>query len=102
MNGASDNRGRLENRLVAGLPSPAIVVACIWLAATLAALILAQKNTSLFHPDEVPIIPCMVGSEPITWNGLWSQLNEHRIPLPRLLMLGAYAVSGGDFRGPQP
>ena len=33
----------------------------------------------------------------VSW--LWSQHNEHRIPLPRLLMLGIYRLKP-DFRVP--
>jgi hypothetical protein len=36
------------------------------------------------------------GPDLVTW--LWSQNNEHRLPLPRLLLLGVTAAAGGDFR----
>ncbi|CAN5779509.1 hypothetical protein BH23PLA1_BH23PLA1_40620 [soil metagenome] len=48
--------------------------------------------------DDHAIIPALTGDQPITPAWLWSQHNEHRIPLPRLVLLAAYAVSGNDFR----
>ena len=29
---------------------------------------------------------------------LWSEHNGHRIPLPRLVLLGIYGATGSDFR----
>jgi hypothetical protein len=46
----------------------------------------------------VEMVPAVSGHQPVTWAWLWSLLNEHRIPLPRLVYLAAYYVSGGDFR----
>lgn len=47
--------------------------------------------------DEWDMVPTTVGVQPVNWEWLWSQHNEHRIPLPRLVMLAAYRLSG-DFR----
>src|SRR5262249_40665637 len=48
--------------------------------------------------DDWDIVPAMTGHQPITFHWLWSQHNEHRLVLPRLLLLGVYQVSGFDFR----
>jgi hypothetical protein len=42
------------------------------------------------------IVPALVG-QPVTFGWLWSQHNEHRVPLPRLLLLGVLKPTG-DFR----
>ena len=34
----------------------------------------------------------------MTASWLWSQVNEHRIPVPKLILLASYKLSGGDFR----
>ena len=40
----------------------------------------------------------VTGEEPVTWNWLWGQHNEHRTFLPRLIYLGLGELSGFDFR----
>jgi hypothetical protein len=47
--------------------------------------------------DEWDMVPSMTGNQPVTASWLWSQHNEHRIPLARLLMLGIYRLRP-DFR----
>jgi hypothetical protein len=44
------------------------------------------------------MVPVMTEHEPISARWLWSQHNEHRIPLPKLLLLGLYQISQNDFR----
>ena len=48
--------------------------------------------------DEWEMIPALVGAQPITLDWLWSQHNEHRIVLPRLLYLLVVRLAGYDFR----
>lgn len=40
----------------------------------------------------------LTGNEPDFWQWLWSQNNEHRLPVPRLIFLGLLKLSNGDFR----
>jgi len=40
--------------------------------------------------DDWDIVPTVTGAQPVTWNWLWSQHNEHRIPVPRLVMLAIF------------
>lgn len=48
--------------------------------------------------DDWTMLPWSTGQVPVTTEWLWSQHNEHRIPLAKLILLGAYRVSGHDFR----
>lgn len=48
--------------------------------------------------DEWNLVDLFTGARPITLEWLWSPHNGHRIPLPKLLLLGLYKLSGGDFR----
>jgi hypothetical protein len=48
--------------------------------------------------DDWSIIPFVSGQERITPEWLWSQYNEHRMPLTKLLFVGLYRISGGDLR----
>jgi hypothetical protein len=44
------------------------------------------------------IVPAVTGEQPVTFAWLWSQYNEQRLFLPRLILLAAYKLSGYDFR----
>src|SRR5262245_30014557 len=48
--------------------------------------------------DDWSMIPFVAGQERITPEWLWSQYNEHRMSLTKLLFVGLYRVSGGDLR----
>src|SRR6202050_4257106 len=47
--------------------------------------------------DEWVMVPQLAGREPVTLSWLWSAHNEHRLPLPRLVLVGLYRVTH-DFR----
>ncbi len=48
--------------------------------------------------DEWIFIPYLTGAEPVTVQWLWSQHNEHRIPLLKLTFVVLSRLSGCDFR----
>jgi hypothetical protein len=48
--------------------------------------------------DEWEMIPALTGAQEITLEWLWSQHNEHRIPLARLVYLLVERLAGYDFR----
>lgn len=43
------------------------------------------------------MVPPLAGEEPSFWSWVWSQNNEHRLPVARLVYLGLLEVTG-DFR----
>ena len=51
-----------------------------------------------FGVDEWRWVGQATGDEPVTLAWLWSQHNEHRMFLPRLIYLGLGALTGFDFR----
>ncbi len=55
-------------------------------------------STNIPYYDEFTMVAPVTGNQPITLRYLWSQHNEHRIPLPRLLYLALARLTGGDFR----
>ena len=70
-----------------------------WLFMTAAALLyIHHYGRNLPTWDDWSMVPAWTGSQPLTLSWLWSQHNEHRIPLTRLIMLGLLKVSGGDLR----
>jgi len=44
------------------------------------------------------LVPALTGHQSDFMQWLWAPNNEHRLPLPRLVMLGILKASGGDFR----
>ena len=48
--------------------------------------------------DDWDMVPFLTGHQPITIKWLWSQHNEHRVLLPRLLCLGLMRLVTIDFR----
>lgn len=48
--------------------------------------------------DDWAFVPAATGNEPLTASALWSQWNEHRLPLPRLVLAALFRLSGGDYR----
>ncbi len=51
------------------------------------------------HWDEWDaIVPFVTGDRPLTWETLWVPHNEHRILIPRLILVGLDRLTGHDFR----
>ena len=48
--------------------------------------------------DEWDMVGALTGNQPITLAWLWSQHNQHRIVLPRLIYLALAWLTGSDFR----
>src|SRR4051794_36642774 len=57
----------------------------------------AAYGTDVPSWDDWDMVPTMTQQQPVTPAWLWSQHNEHRVPLARLVMLGMYRIRP-DFR----
>ena len=81
-------------------PSPATaVVGTIWAVMSLSALIFVLMfGSNVPYWDEWNIIDVLTGNKTVDLSWLWSEHNGHRIPLPRLVLLGLYGATGSDFR----
>lgn len=77
--------------------TPAVVCAVAWAGMTVTALgFVAHFGHDAPWADEWEFVPALTGHEPVgPW--LWTQHNEHRLPLPRLLFWTLYQLTG-DFR----
>ena len=65
----------------------------------LAAMLFIRKfAVNLPYFDEFEMVPAMTGHRSISLQWLWSQHREHRLFLPRLILLGLYRISNNDFR----
>jgi hypothetical protein len=85
---------------VPGNPWPArVCVGAAWLLSTLGLLAYIYhygSNVPFF--DDWHLVPYLTGDRPVTFAWLWSQHNDHRVPLTRLLLLGLGKLCGSDFR----
>ncbi len=50
------------------------------------------------HDDWTSTVPYLTGEQRLTPEFLWSQVNEHRLPLVKLMVLPLVAVTGGCFQ----
>src|SRR3954471_11189852 len=69
-------------------------------AVMLAAVIcfVARYASNVPSWDDWDMIPTLTRNQPVTWEWLWSQHNEHRVPLPRLIFLGLDRLTVIDMR----
>ena len=80
-------------------PGPRLFVWAIWagmLAIVLWHFFLYARDMPL--AEDWNLVAPLTGHEPSLGSWLWSQNNEHRVPLPRLVMLMLLKATGGDFR----
>ena len=72
----------------------------VWLAMLLEALdFVSHFGVDVPYFDEWEMIPALTGNQPISLQWLWSQHNEHRLPLPRkYLYLAVEKLARCDFR----
>lgn len=79
-------------------PSPSTVAWLVWAAATAGALVFVLVlGSNVPYWDEWDWVPVLTGNQPVTAGFLWSQHNEHRLPLSRLVYIGLFALFE-DFR----
>ena len=81
-----------------GRPFPDVIVWTVWAAMTAALLWCVFAYTfNMPLAEDWHLVPAMTGNEPHLWTWLWEQNNEHRLPLPRLVLL-ALLKPTQDFR----
>jgi hypothetical protein len=74
-------------------------VSATWLVMISAAVVLVVRyGVDVPLWDDFALVPVLTGEKPLTVGWLWAQHNESRIALSKLVLLGAYRLSGFDFR----
>ncbi|MDH4231852.1 MAG: hypothetical protein OEW04_07455 [Nitrospirota bacterium] len=81
--------GRLERMFVWTVWSVMVIIALVCIL---------RYGRSIPLAEDWLLVSPLTGNEPDLPSWLWAQNNEHRIPLPRLLLLGLLSISHGDFR----
>ena len=72
-----------------------LLVWAIMFASALA--LIAIKGSNVPSWDDWDMVPTMTGNQPVTLEWLWSQHNEHRDPLPRLVYLALMRFVAPNF-----
>jgi hypothetical protein len=76
-----------------------VFVWSVWLVMMLFALAcIAKYGRNIPLAEDWQLVAPLTGHEPNLVSWLWSQNNEHRVPLPRLILLVLLKVTNGDFR----
>jgi hypothetical protein len=71
----------------------------VWLAMFATALLFIAKYASNVPSwDDWDMVPTLTHNQPVTGSWLWSQHNEHRVPIPRLIFLGLNRLFTVDMR----
>jgi hypothetical protein len=71
----------------------------VWATLFAAALFfVAHYASNVPSWDDWDMIPTLTRNQPVTWDWLWSQHNEHRVPVPRLIFLGLNRLTLVDMR----
>ena len=83
---------------VAGRAAPVFVWG-VWALLVLGNLAFVYTYASYVpYMDDWEMVPAVTGAQPLSFSWVWAQLNDHRHPLAKVLLLGLYKLSGGDFR----
>jgi hypothetical protein len=84
---------------IVGWSRAAVFVRLVWivmLAVPLFCITLYGRNIPL--AEDWLLVPALTGQEPDLVGWVWAQNNEHRVPLPKIVMLLLLKATGGDFR----
>jgi hypothetical protein len=79
--------------------APAAFTWGLWVVVLLCTLgFVATYGTNLPYRDDFALVPPITGHQHVSLAWLWSQVNEHRIPLTKVTLLFLYKLTNNDFR----
>jgi hypothetical protein len=76
----------------------AVFVWGVWALALSAAVVMVFFGRKYPFGDDWLMVPVWAGEQPVTAAWLWAPHNGHYIPVPKLILLAFYRLSGGDCR----
>jgi hypothetical protein len=75
------------------------LVWAVWGVMTVATILFIRQHArNIPYMDDFALVPVMTGHEPVSLQWIWSQHNEHRPAILRLILVGLYRVIANDFR----
>ncbi len=76
-----------------------IVVWAVWGAMTAATILfIRQYARNIPYMDDFALVPLITGHDPVSLQWIWSQHNEHRPAISRLILVGLHRFIATDFR----
>jgi hypothetical protein len=79
--------------------SGTVLVWIVWAAASIAAIAYVQRYTrNVPYMDDFALVPAMTGHQELNLQWIWSQHNEHRPAVSRLILFGMYRFVCTDIR----
>ena len=76
-----------------------VLVWAIWIACTLVSFLYVRHYArNIPYMDDWAMVPVITGHEPITLKWAWTQHNEHRILVPKLMLAFLFRWVSPDFR----
>jgi hypothetical protein len=76
-----------------------VFVYVAWSVMMLGALFFVYTySTNVPYQDYWELVPVITGNQAVTLSWLWEAHNEHRIPLPKLILLALHWLTKDDFR----
>jgi hypothetical protein len=95
------NRGQVQCTWVRGKESRlrVAIVLGTWVFLALAVVLyIAGYAHNVPYYDGWTMVDVLSGAQPVDAAWLWETRNDHRIPIPKLVLLALYHLSGWDFR----
>jgi hypothetical protein len=87
-----------ERRPFEGTAGAGLFVWGTWLALTVAGLwFIGAYSPSIPMGDEYCLVPVLTGHERLSAEWLWAQVNEHRLPLVKLILFGLARATNYHF-----
>jgi hypothetical protein len=79
-----------------------VIVWSVWVGMTVAAILFIRHHTrNIPYWDDFHLAPMMTGHEPVSLEWAWTQYNEHRPVISRLILAGLSRFVSNDFRTPK-
>src|SRR5271166_6422058 len=76
-----------------------VLVWAIWIACTLVSFLYVRHYArNIPYMDDWAMVPVITGHEPITLKWAWTQHNEHRMLVPKLMLAFLFRWVAPDFR----
>ena len=87
------------SKCIRGLLRPAALVWSVWALLSISLIVyVARYGHNVPYYDEWGLAWVLDGRQPIDARWLWQQVNDHRIPIPKLILVGLLSAFSWDFR----
>ena len=90
---------QLDNRIKNRTWFGPLLVWLVWVAASIAAIAFVHRFTrNVPYMDDYVLVPMIAGQQDVNLEWIWTQHNEHRPAVSRLILLGLFSFVSSDIR----